>query len=280
MFSVNRLPCTGHSLSGPWGSESLVNSVVVKPVRKPRGQSSLCDLPRPRFWAQGKPSLTNSTGKGQAPGGDCGFQDTSLFPVLCPSFLQWVDASGASGTHPPNPYSKQRFQDIPWRLSGELPPQPPAQRPCSAPQLRASCSQIIQRVPCRWENTLSLRLRVCRCLPSGLFLLTWQKVEVYCALCIIKHNMIHIYPERRVLSGLCLVTGGNGGGSPFSWKLTATFPFEISVLVFLFHPESSLMNLPTFVQISTCDLTWLKKATDKKFKTELRVKAKIKTFLT
>ena len=116
--------------------------------------------------------------------------------------------------------------------------------------------------------------------PLGYFYLLDKKVEVYCALCIIKHNMIHIYPERRVLSGLCLVTGGNGGGSPFSWKLTATFPFEVSILVFLFHPESSLMNLPTFVQISTCDLTWLKKATDKKFKTELRLKAKIKTFLT
>ena len=43
---ANPLPCHGHSLSGPWGCESLVNSVVMKPpVRKPRGQSSLCGLP-------------------------------------------------------------------------------------------------------------------------------------------------------------------------------------------------------------------------------------------
>ena len=36
MFSVNNVPCRGHSLSGPWGCEALANSAVMKPlVRKP-----------------------------------------------------------------------------------------------------------------------------------------------------------------------------------------------------------------------------------------------------
>ena len=36
MFSVNNVPCRGHSLSGPWGCEALENSAVMKPlVRKP-----------------------------------------------------------------------------------------------------------------------------------------------------------------------------------------------------------------------------------------------------
>ena len=60
MFLINPLPCGGHSLSGLWGCESLVNTVVMKDSRTSPGGSQ----------------------------GDC----------------------------------------------------PPAQRPCSAPQLRGSCS--------------------------------------------------------------------------------------------------------------------------------------------
>ena len=85
--------CIGRSLGRHLGKSlgaltALGNSVMMKaPVRKPRGQSSLGALPRPHIWAQWEPSLTNSAGRGQAPGGDCGLQDTSLFPLPCPSFL-------------------------------------------------------------------------------------------------------------------------------------------------------------------------------------------------
>ena len=53
MFFVNHLQCSGHSLNGRWGCESLVNPVVMKPPeRKSRGQSSLSVPPGPHIWAQ------------------------------------------------------------------------------------------------------------------------------------------------------------------------------------------------------------------------------------
>ena len=108
---------TGEAHLGLWGFSKFSGNEILH-EEAPRAELTVCSPATLTFWAQWEPSLTNSTGRGQAPGGDCGFQDTSLFPLLCPSFLQWVDASGTSGT--PRP-PKLRLHDIPWRLSGELP---------------------------------------------------------------------------------------------------------------------------------------------------------------
>ena len=87
------VPCIGRRQGRHLGKSlgvltALGNSVMMKaPLRKPRGQSSLGALPRPHIWAQWEPSLTNSARRGQAPAGDCGLQDTSLFPLPCPIFL-------------------------------------------------------------------------------------------------------------------------------------------------------------------------------------------------
>ena len=87
------VPCIGRRLGRHLGKSlgiltALVNSVMMKaPLRKPRGQSSLGALPRPHIWAQWELCLTNSARRGQAPTGDCGLQDTSLFPLPCPFFL-------------------------------------------------------------------------------------------------------------------------------------------------------------------------------------------------
>ena len=43
MLSVNHVPCSGHSLGGTWGSEALVNSVVMKDSRTfPGGSQGNC----------------------------------------------------------------------------------------------------------------------------------------------------------------------------------------------------------------------------------------------
>ena len=77
-------------------------------------------LPALGFWVQWEPSLTNSAGRGQAPSGDCGFQDTSLFPLQCPPFPLMSWCSGASGTAPP-PISKDS-RTFPGGLQGTCPP--------------------------------------------------------------------------------------------------------------------------------------------------------------
>ena len=95
MFLVNLLQCSGHSLSGPWGCESLVKSVVMKPpMRKPRGQISLCALPRPHIWAQWERSLYKFCRKGSrlwwalwVPGHSL-FLPVSLFLLM--GWCQWV----------------------------------------------------------------------------------------------------------------------------------------------------------------------------------------------
>ena len=69
------------------------------------------------------------------------------------------------------PPSRLRLQDISWRLTGDLSPQlrDPAQPHSSG----CPALNITQRAPCRQgRNTPSLRLRVYRCFPSGLFFLT------------------------------------------------------------------------------------------------------------
>ena len=52
MFLVKHLYCSGHSLSGPWGCESSVNSVVMKDSRTcPRGSQKNCRPPAQRPWS-------------------------------------------------------------------------------------------------------------------------------------------------------------------------------------------------------------------------------------
>ena len=122
MFSVNRLPCSGHSLSGPWGCESLINSVVMKPpVRTLRGQSSLCDLPLPSASVLSGNISYKFHRKGSSPWWGLWIPGHEPLPCAVSLFpsMSWCQRS--FWDPPPHPYSKQRFQDIPWRLSGELP---------------------------------------------------------------------------------------------------------------------------------------------------------------
>ena len=145
-------------------------------------------------------------------------------------------------------------------IKGAAPP-PPAQRACLAPQPRESCSQHHPESSRQTGKTHPPSgLGFVGVFPLGYFYLLDKKVEST-VLFVSSSNTTQVNPERRVFNDLCLVTRCNVEGSPFSWKLTAKPPWEISVLIFSFHPESSLMNLPMLVQISTCYLTWLKKAT-------------------
>ena len=108
------------------------------------------------LWAPGQESLPGAV---------------SLFPVK--SWCQWS------------------FWDLsnPQVKVSDLPPEAlrgPAQRPCSAPQLRASCSQHHLESSLKTEeDTPSLRLRVYTCVLSGLFLLTchngrWLLLSSHC----------------------------------------------------------------------------------------------------
>ena len=151
MFLVNPLPCGGHSLSGLWGCESLVNTVVMKPpMRKLRGQSSLCVL---------APSASGFSGNHLFQ-----IQQEEIKPLvgtldsrtrassLCCVPLSFNDLVPMEllGTPP----SKQSLQDIPWRLTGELPPSPQLRDPAQ-PHTSGSLSlNITQRAPCRWGRHL------------------------------------------------------------------------------------------------------------------------------
>ena len=94
----------------------------------------------------------------------------------------------------------------------------------------------------------------------GYFYLLDIKVEVYCALFIIKHNFMEVSPEWSILLDFLWVSGSNVHCSPLSWELKANFPLESVVLVFLFQPVSSVMSSPSPVQVSTHYLPWLGKA--------------------
>ena len=188
MFLVNLLQCSGHSLSGPWGCECLVKSVVMKPpMRKPRGQISLCALPRPHIWAQWEPSLYKFCRKGSRLWWGLWVPGHSLFLPLCvPLSVNELMAVGLLGAIP----HKQRLQELPWRLTGELPPErrdraQPHSSGCRAPH-------ITQKAPCRWGRPHSFMLGVYRCFPLGNFYLLNTKVDVYCAFFVIEHNFTDV----------------------------------------------------------------------------------------
>ena len=96
---------------------------------------------------------------------------SAMYSLSFHELMQWEWEWDAVLLGPCPLTSKQRLQDIPWRLTGRLPPQlrDPAQPHSSG----CPALNITQRAPCRQgRNTPSLRLRVYRCFPSGLFFLT------------------------------------------------------------------------------------------------------------
>ena len=115
---------------------SLVNSVVMKPpMRKPRGQSSLCTLPRPSASGlSGNHFLRIPQERVNALVGAVGSRTWASSLCRFSPFLQWVDSSGASGS----PTLGKGSRTFPGGSQGDC---PPAQRPCSVPQLKGSCFQ-------------------------------------------------------------------------------------------------------------------------------------------
>ena len=126
------------------------------------------------------------------------------------------------------PSFKQRLQDIPWRLTREL--SLPVQRPCSAPQLRASWSQHplesslhMGKTHPPWGSGFTCVLLL------GDFYLLDIKVDVNCVICM-KLNMTYVHVEWPTLSDLVFVTGCDVMGFPFPWKLKSNSCEEASAI--------------------------------------------------
>ena len=202
MLLVNHLECSGHSLSGPWGCESLGNSVMMKPpVRKPRGQSSLGALPPlpsasalsgnrllqiPQEWV--KP-LVGSMGSRTFPG-------------------------GSQGNRPRPPSSETLLSPT---AQGVLFSAPPRELPADGETLPPSGSGFIAGFL------------------LGDFYLLNAKVKNECVLCLTGLNFKELNPERPILSNLLWVSGSNIHSYPFACNLRAKFPLEMFILVFFFR---------------------------------------------
>ena len=145
---------------------------------------------------------------------------------------------------------------------GTAPSDPPAQRPCSATQLRVSCCiNIILRVPCRrGSHTLTQVWGLYAFSFWLIFTYLMSKLKSIESFLTSNSRLWKFNPEWPILTSLLLVTGCDVLGFPFSWKLKAKFPFQIFVFIFLSHSTPSLMSWPSLVQISTHYLTWLNKA--------------------
>ena len=174
------------------------------PVRKPRGQSSLCVL---------APSASGFSGNHLLQ-----IQQEEIKPLvgtldsrtrassLCCVHLSFKELMQVELLGPPYPHSKQRFQNIPWRLSRELPPQPPAQRACSAPQPGESYSQHHPESSRQTGKTHPPSgPGFVGVFPLGYFYLLDKKVEST-VLFVSSSNTTQVNPERRVFNYLCLVT--------------------------------------------------------------------------
>ena len=141
---------------------------------------------------------------------------------------------------------------------------------------------IIQRAPCRrGRHTLPQA----RSLPVFSFWviftysLQMEKSIVPCS-----SNTTLLTLQKKSLNNpfslVFSVSESNVHNSPFFWKRAAKFPLEIVVLVFLFHPASSLKSFPSLVQISTPYLSWLSKVgLIKQCKNEIRGKDTTETLL-
>ena len=164
------------------------------------------------------------------------------------------------GTPPPSNESKALGYSLEARRGTSLPSSPPAQRPCSATKLRASCFQHYPESSLQtgkthppWGSGFT-----CIFLPGNFYLLGIKR-EVYCAQFIIRQKFLEVNPEWSIGLDLLQVTGCNVHGSPLPWKLTAKFPLETVVLVFLFPPASSGMSFPSGVQIrDIVKMDWIK----------------------
>ena len=100
---------------------------------------------------------------------------------------------------------------------GTAPSDPPAQRPCSATQLRGSGYQHNPESSLQtWKPQPPTGLRFICVFLLGYFYLLDIKVEVYSALFIIKDKVTQISSEWPVLSNLLCASGGNVHSSPFS----------------------------------------------------------------
>ena len=116
-------------------------------------------------------------------------------------------------SYPREPPSKQRFQDFPWRLSAELPPQlrDPAQ-PHSSGHFALN---ITQRAPC-WRGRHTLPQA------RGLYIFLWGDfylliidIKLYCLLFFIKHKITQVKCEWPLL----WVRECKVHDFPFSWRL-------------------------------------------------------------
>ena len=141
--------CIGRRLGRHLGKSlgaltALGNSVVMKsPVRKPRGQSSLCALPGLSLLGCAGIVSYKSAGSVQALVGTVGSRTwaSSLCHVpLSFNELMPVELLGS--------FSKRNFQGIPWRLTGEL-PSPQLRDPAQPHSSGCLPLSISQRAPCR-----------------------------------------------------------------------------------------------------------------------------------
>ena len=123
-------------------------------------------------------------------------------------------------------------QDLPWRLTSELPP--PQLGDPAHPQLTASRSQHWPESSLQVEKPHpppdSRAYRFCFYFSlQGDFHLLDIKVDVNCVICM-KLNMTNVNVEWPVLSDLVFVTGWDVMCFPFPWKLKSNFCEEASAI--------------------------------------------------
>ena len=163
----------------------------------------------PRFWAPWEPSLTNSAGRVQGPGWFKALVGSRTRASSCCRVpLSFNELMPVELLELP-PFSKQRHQDFPWRLTSELPP--PQLGDPAHPQLTASHSQHRPESSLQVEKPHpppeSRAYRFCFYFSlQGDFRLLDIKVDVNCVICM-KLNMTYVNVEWPILSDLVFVTG-------------------------------------------------------------------------
>ena len=145
MFSVNNVPCRGHSLSGPWGCEALANSAVMKPlVRKPSP------------WLLGSMGTVSYRFRRKG--------SSSWWGLWAPG----LSLEALRGTAPP--------------------PTPSSETLLSLTAQAVMLSTSSRELPADGKTHCPSGLGFVGVSPLGYFYLLDKRVEVYCALCIIKYN--------------------------------------------------------------------------------------------
>ena len=164
------------------------------------------------------------------------------------------------GTPPPQSKGSRIFPGSSQGNFAPFPPPPQLRDPAQPQNSGHHAFNIIQRAPCRQGRcTLSEAQGLPVFSFQAIFYLLGIKIEVYCAQFIIRQKFLEVNPEWPIGLDLLQVTRCNVHGSPLPWKLTAKFPLETVVLVFLFPPASSGMNFPSGVQIrDIIKMDWIK----------------------